>query len=121
MAVFDHHRVIEHGHVRHAAMAMTVVEIGAEYRVLLRGRHRAALLSDDVGVACENLAEISRGTEFVGDHPHRDAGAALVAGGAIGDRLAAPETALGGEGGGGAGLLAHQMREHPALVAGPAV
>ena len=95
---------------------MAMVEIGAEHRILLRGRHRAALLADDVGVARENLAEIARGAEFVGDHPHRDAGAALVAGGSVGNRLAAPETAMGEQVVEVARLVADQMREHLALV-----
>src|SRR5205807_4605464 len=80
VAVLYHHGVVEHGHVGHAAMAVAGIEIGAEHRILLGGRHRAALLADDVGVAGDNFSEISGGAELVGDHPDRDAGAALVAG-----------------------------------------
>src|ERR1700687_4063228 len=91
LSSLHHHRVIEHGHVGHAAVAMALVEIGPEYRILLGGRHRAALFADDVGVARQNLPEIARGPELVGDDAHGHAGAALVAGRAVGDRLAAPE------------------------------
>src|SRR5437660_3132204 len=45
MAILHHHRVIQHGHVRHAAMAVALVEIGAEHRILLRRRHCAALFA----------------------------------------------------------------------------
>src|SRR5713101_4720742 len=63
VAVLHHHRVIEHGHVGHAAMAMALVEIAAEHRILLRGRHGAALFADDVGIAGQNLPVIARGPE----------------------------------------------------------
>ena len=116
MAVLHHHGVVEHGHVGHAAVAVPPVEIGAEHGILLGGRHGAALLADDVGIARQNLAEAAGGTEFVGDHPHRDAGPALVAGGAVGDRLAAAEAAMGEEVVEVGRLVAHQMREHLALV-----
>ena len=116
VAVFHHHGVIQHGHVGHAAMPVPLVQIGAEDRILLRGRHRAALLADDVGVAGHDFPEIPRGPEFVGDHADGDAGAALVAGRPIGNRLAAPEAAMGQQVVEVAGLFAHQMREHLALV-----
>src|SRR5204863_8027451 len=89
MAVLYHHRVVEHGHVGHAAVAMAMVEIGAEYGILLGGRHRAALFAYDIGVARQDLSQVTRRPEFVGDHTNRHAGAALIAGGAISDRLAA--------------------------------
>ena len=116
MAVLHHHRVVQHGHVGHAAMAMALVEIGAEHRILLGGRHRAALLADDVGIAGQDLAEIARGPELVGDDADGNAGPALVAGRPIGDRLAAPETAMGQQVVEVAGLVADQMGEHLALV-----
>jgi hypothetical protein len=62
------------------------------------------------------LRELRDGPEFVGDHPHRDAGAALVASRPVGDRLAAAEAAMGQEVVEVAGLVADQMREHLALV-----
>ncbi len=116
MAVFDHHRVVEHGHVRHAAVAMTGIEIGAKHRVLFGGRDRRAQLADDVTVARLDFPEVARGAEFVGDHTHRHAGAALVAGGAVGDGLAAAETAMGEQVVQFAGLVADQMREDLALL-----
>ena len=116
VAVLDHHRVVEHGHVGHAAVAVAGVEVGAKHGILFRGRRRGAQLADDVGIAGQNFAEIARGTEFVGDHPHRDAGAALVAGRTVGDRLAAAEAAMGQQIIEVGGLFADQMREHLALV-----
>ena len=116
VAVLHHHRVIEYRHVGHAAMAVPAVEIGAEDGILLRGGHRAALFADNVGVAGQNLPEIARGPELVGDDAHGNAGAALVAGRPIGDRLAAAEAAMGQEVVEIAGLFADQMREHLALM-----
>ena len=59
--------------------------------------------------------EAAGGPEFVGDHPDRDAGAALVAGGPVGDRLAAAEAAMGEQIVELGGTLAHEMGEHLAL------
>src|SRR3954454_19684011 len=97
-------------------MPMALVEIGAEYGVLLRGRHRAALFTGDVGIARQNLAQVARGAEFVGDDTDGNAGAALIAGGAVGDRLAAPKTTMREQIVQLASLVAHQMREHFALM-----
>ena len=116
VAVLHHHRVIEHRHIRHAAMAMPGVEIGAEHRILLRGRHRAALFAGYVGIAGQHLPEIARGPELVGDHAHGDAGAALVAGRPVSDRLAAAEAAMGQEVVEIARLFADQVRKHLALM-----
>src|SRR4051794_7571064 len=116
VGVLAHHGVVEHGHVGHAAMAVTRIEIGAEHRILLGGRHRAALLADDVGVARDHLAEVAGGAELVGDHPDRDAGATLVAGGTVGDRLAATEAAMGQEVVEVTGALTYEVRKHLALV-----
>src|SRR5205814_3995120 len=80
------------------------------------GRHRAALLTDDIGVAGYHLAEVAGGAELVGDHPDRDAGAALVAGRPVGDRLAAAEAAMGQEVVEVAGAVTHQVRKHLALM-----
>ena len=117
VAVLDHHGVVEHGHVRHAAVAVAGVEIGAEHRILLGGRHRHPHLADHVGVAREDAAQAARRAEFVDDHPHRDAGAAGFARRPVGDRLAAAEAAVGQQVVELARLLAHQMGEHLALLA----
>ena len=53
MAVLDHHRVVEHGHVGHAAVVMSRIEIGAEHRILLRGRHADPHLADEIFVALD--------------------------------------------------------------------
>src|SRR6202165_1143882 len=59
---------------------------------------------------------MARGPEIVGDNADRNAGAALVAGRAVGDRLAAPEAAMGEQIVEIARLVADQMREHLALM-----
>ena len=64
----------------------------------------------------ENLAEIARRPELVGDDAHRNAGAALVAGRPVGDRLAAAEAAMGEQVVEVAGLVADQVREHLAFM-----
>jgi hypothetical protein len=95
VAVLDHHRIVEHGHVDHAAVGVAGVEIAPEQRILVGGwpvRHDRA---DDVAVVLEHAPQIGRGLELVDDDAHRDAGAAALAGRAVGDRLRAPEAALG--------------------------
>ena len=53
MGVLDHHGVVEHGHVRHAALAVAGVEIGAEQRILLGRRLGVVHGADQVGIALE--------------------------------------------------------------------
>ena len=112
MAVLDHHRVIEHGHVGHAAVAMAGVEIGAEHRILLRRRHQRAHLADDVLVALGNALHALGRSELVSDDSHRHAGAAGLAGRTVGDRLAAAEPAVGQQIVEAVRALADEMREH---------
>ena len=95
MAVLDHHGVIEHGHVGHAAIAVPGIEIGAKDGILLGGRHGDPHLADDIVVALDDAAHAARGAEFLGDHAHRDAAAATLAGRPVGNRLAAAKSALG--------------------------
>src|ERR1700730_5350481 len=38
MAVFDHHRIIDAGHIGHATIAMPRVKVAAKKDILLRGR-----------------------------------------------------------------------------------
>jgi hypothetical protein len=116
MAVLDHHGVVEHGHVGHAAVTVAGVQIGAEHRILLRRRHRTPLLADHVGIARHHLAEVAGGAELVGDHPNRDAGPALIAGRPVGDGLAAAEAAMGQEVVKVAGAVPHEVRKHLALM-----
>ena len=59
---------------------------------------------------------LRRRPEILGDHPHRDAGAAGLAGRPVGDRLAAPEPAVGEQVVQSGRALADQMREHLALL-----
>ncbi len=93
VGVLDHHGVVEHGHVGHAAVGVARVEIGAEQRILLGGRHRRARMADQVLVGLQHAAEFA-GSELLRQHAHRNAGAAGLARGPIGDRLRAAEAAL---------------------------
>src|SRR6185437_10299668 len=80
VAVLDHHGVVEHGHVGHAAVAVAGVEIGAEHRVLLGSGCRRAHVADHVGIALGDASHVARGSKIRDHHPYRDAGAAGLAG-----------------------------------------
>ena len=116
VAVFDHHGVVEHRHVGHAAVAMTRIEVGAEDRILLRRRDGDLHVADDVGVAIEDPPHAARRPELLRDDPHRDAAAATLAGGPVGDRLAAAKSALGEDIVKFAGALADQVRKNLTLL-----
>src|SRR6516165_302741 len=94
VTVFDHHRVVEHGHVGHAAVAVAGIEITSKYRILFGGRHRYAHLAHQVAIEVEDAAHAPRCPKGVAHDPQRDEGAAGLARGPISDRLAAPETAM---------------------------
>ncbi len=116
VAVLDHHGVVEHGHVGHAAVAVPGIEIGAEHRILLGGRHGDAHLAGDVVVALDDAAHAAGRAEIVGDDAHRNAGAAALASRPVGDRLAAAEAAVGEDVVELAGALADQVGEYLALL-----
>jgi hypothetical protein len=97
-------------------VAVTLVEISAEHRILLGGGHGTALFARDVRIARQNFSQITRRAKFISDHTNGNAGATLVASGAIGDRLAAPETAMRQQIIKVARLVANQMREDFALM-----
>jgi len=68
--------------------ALSVAAIVITGVVLIQGyRDTAAIHAklDEIVIALRHLAHVARGLEFVGDDADRDAGAAQVAGGAIGD------------------------------------
>ncbi len=94
VAVLDHHRIVEHGHVGHAAVAVAGIEIVAEHRILLRGRHRHAHLGGEVRVVVEHAPHAAARAEILDDDPHRYASTAGLASRPVGDRLAAAETAV---------------------------
>ena len=112
MGILDHHRVIEHRHVGHAAALVAVVEIAAKQRVLLAGWLRRIFGGHDIGIGRQDAAHGTRGNEFAGKDAHRDAGAASLAGRAIGDVLRATEAALGQEIVQLRCPLAHHMGKH---------
>ena len=66
-------------------------EIAAKQRILLLGGPRLARADLEVGVAAEQLALGRAGFELGGEHADRNAGRAIDAAWAIGDRLAAAE------------------------------
>ncbi len=94
VAVLDHHGVVEHAHVGHAAIRMPRVEVAAEQRILLRGRPVGDDLADEVAVGLHDPAHIAGGAELVHENAHRHAGIAEIAGRPIGDRLRASESPL---------------------------
>src|SRR5262249_56885489 len=94
VAVFDHHGVVEHRHVGHAAMPMARIEIGTEDRILFRGRGRRAHVAYHVGIALGDPAHVARRSKIGRNHAHRDTGAATLAGRAVSYGLAAAETAV---------------------------
>src|SRR5208282_5305003 len=64
-------------------------------------------------------AHTARGAEFLGDHAHRDAAAATLAGRPVGDRLAAAKSALSEDVVELTGALADQVGKNlPLLLAG---
>src|SRR6202007_2792602 len=68
-----------------------------------------------VGVALEDALLAARVLEALRDDPDRDTGRAILAGRPVGDRLAAPETAMGQRLVERLGEHAGQAREHLAL------
>ena len=116
MAVLNHHRIVEHSHVCHAAMVMAGVEIGAEDRILLRGRNGAALFANKVGVARKHATKPAGGAKFIGDDPDGHAGVAKVTGRPVRNRLAAPEPAMGEEVVEFSRAVANQMGKNLALL-----
>ena len=93
-AVLHHHRVVEHGHVGHAAVGVARVDVAAEQRVLLGGRRRLQPAGDEVAVGLDHAAQRARRLELAHHHAHRDARLAALAIGHVGDVLAAAEAAL---------------------------
>src|SRR3954447_15496642 len=116
MAVLDHHRVVEHGHIRHSAVAVPRIQIRAKYGVLLGRGYRRAHLRNNISVAIEDAPHAAGWAEIVDHHAHRDAGTAILASRPIGDGLAAAEAAMGQQVIQLRGALAHKMRKHLALL-----
>ena len=116
VAVFDHHGVVEHRHVGHAAVAVACVEIGTEYRILFGCRGGRTHIADHVGIAFSDPAHVARWSKIGCYHAHRDAGAATLAGRPIGYRLASAETAMGQQIVEFARTLANQVGEIPCAL-----
>ena len=93
--LLDHRHIVEQAHIGHAATGVTRIEIGAQQRKLFAGRFRGHFATDQIGVAASDPFLVARRHEVSGDYPNRYAGGAPVAGGAIGNHLAAAETGMG--------------------------
>ena len=117
MAVLDHHGVVEERHVGHAAVWVTRIEIGAEHAILFRGRGCDAHFAGDIGIALANTSQTAGRAKFVDQDTNRNAGAAVFAGRAVGDRLAAAEAALRQKIVEVSGALADQMGKDLAFLA----
>ena len=101
LAIFDdkgaHRRLLDHVgevalvHLRHAAAGMARGEVAAQQLILLVGGPRLAGVDLEVGMAAQELALGRAGLELGGEHAHRNAGRAVDAARAVGDRLAAAE------------------------------
>ena len=89
--ILDHHAVIEHRHVRHAAVAVTRVDVSAEQAILLGRRNRCRAPCNERRISVPAAPHRPVGREFIDEHPDRDAGLAAFAVRHIGDVLAAPE------------------------------
>src|SRR5262245_65836927 len=94
---------------------MPRIEIGAEHRILLGRRSGRAHLSYNVGIALGDAAHVAGRLEVGSNDPHGDAGTASLAGRPVGDRLAAPKTAMGQQVVELACTVADQMGEDLAL------
>ena len=93
-AVLDHQRIVEHGHLGHAAIGVAGVDIGAEQRILLRARRRIEARRHQVAIGAHDPIERAPRPEGIDQDAHRHAGRAGVAIGHVGDVLAAPEPAF---------------------------
>ena len=94
MRVLHHHRIVDYTHIGHTAGCMAGVDIFAEQAELLGTGYGFHWPSDQIRIALFDTAHRRRWLEFVNKHPHRNAGAATLAGRPVGDVLAAPKTAF---------------------------
>ncbi len=90
--LFDHVGIVHIVHPGHAARRVALRQIAPQQVILLRRRPRAAGADREIGIALDNPPLRGVGLEFVGQHPHRDAGFAIDAAWAIGNILAAAKT-----------------------------
>jgi hypothetical protein len=94
MAVLDHHLIIDHVHVRHAAIGVARADIAAKERILLGRGARGSPFPDNIGVAARDPALGAGRSERLDLYAHGDAGPAVLAGRPISDCLRTAETGL---------------------------
>src|SRR5262245_66001196 len=80
MAVLDHHGVVEHRHVSHAAVPVPRVKVGSEHRILFGSRGRRTHMADHVGIALGDSTHVARRCKIRSDYADRYAGPATLAG-----------------------------------------
>ena len=90
--ILDHHAEVERTHVRHAAVAVARIDIGAEQAILLVSRHGWHAARNKARITLKHALHRTVGRKFVCQHAHRDAGLASFTIRHVGDVLAAPET-----------------------------
>src|SRR5205085_4558791 len=90
-AVFDHAAVIGVAHVGHVAVAVARLLIGGEQAELLGGGPAGDQPSGEAAIEVPHPARRACIGEPLDGDPHRHAGGALAAGGAVGEAMAAPE------------------------------
>lgn len=115
VGVFDHHRIVEHRHFRHAALVVPRIEIAPEQGVLFGRRFRLVDIADQVPVVVPDPAHGFVLLELPGQNPHGNAGPAILAGRPVGNVLGTAETALGQEIIQLGGAPADEMRKNLAL------
>src|SRR5205085_4163180 len=89
--LLDHVGEIALVHFRHPAAGMTLRQIAAKQLILLVGGPRLARADLEMGVPAKQLALGRAGLELAGKHADRNAGRAVNAARAVGDRLTAAE------------------------------
>ncbi len=114
-AVLDHHGVVEHGHVRHAAVGVARIDVIAEQAELLGCRHGRDAPADEILVAGKRAPHGFVGFKLIDEDTYRDTRLAALAIGHVGDVLAAAETALEQVVDEGERLVVREMREELSL------
>ncbi len=81
MRVFHHHRIIEHGHVCHAAITMAHIKIFAEKRILFTRRFSLVLYANEIRISPPDSIHVFSTAKFLGKNTNGNASTASFAGG----------------------------------------
>jgi hypothetical protein len=110
--LLDHVGKVALVHADHSAVGMAAGEVTAQQLILLFGRPRLAGGDFEVGMTAQHPALGGARLELAGHDPDRDAGGAIEAGGAVGDRLAATKADPSERLVQVAGMVSAQLGEH---------